>query len=679
MQNIPLQTPFPPPGGKGQGEGQRDLGKRLLLEAENPAPIDRPLRILHLEDEPDYSDLVKGMLQQAGLQLEMTLVGNYADFLAALEKNEFDIILADYSLPTCTGIQALQAAREKHPDTPFLLVSGMLGEQAAIEGLKRGATDYVLKQWPDRLVPAVRRALQEARERAHRKRVEASLRLQSAALESAANAMVITDRAGTVTWANPAFTRLTGYSTQEIVGQSTNLLKSGRHGQAFYQDLWETIMAGRVWCAELVNRRKDGSLYTEDCTITPVRDHSGDISHFIAVKQDITARKELESQLRQAQKMEAIGQLAGGVAHDFNNLLVVIRGNAELVLMSALHLADEPRECLNQITAAAERAANLTRQLLAFSRKQSMLSRPLDLNGVIANLTGMLRRLISENIKLQFVYGAGEAFVQADAGMMEQVLVNLVVNARDAMPSGGQLLVTTRKTTVEETYARAHPEARAGEFVCLSVADAGTGILPEHLPHIFEPFFTTKEPGKGTGLGLATVYGIVKQHQGWLEVSSRVGQGTTFEIFLPAIPPPLATPASPGAEPAPRGGAETILLVEDDLAVRSLTRRVLETSGYRVWEAANGVQALELWRRHPAEIRLLVTDMVMPDGITGRELAERLLAEKPGLKVLFISGYTPDVAGRDTEFIRRSKSCFLQKPYPSNLLLETVRHCLDEP
>ena len=384
-----------------------------------------------------------------------------------------------------------------------------------------------------------------------------------------------------------------------------------------------------------------------------------------------------EAKLRQSQKMEAIGQLAGGVAHDFNNLLCVIRGNAELVLMRPNQVADQAADCLRQITAAADRAANLTRQLLAFSRKQVMQTQPLNLTGVIGNLTKMLKRIIGEHIELHCSSADRLPFVSADVGMVEQVLVNLVVNARDAMPRGGQLHIGTETVRCGSEYIQNNPEAREGQFVCLSVSDTGVGIEPEHLPHIFEPFFTTKAPGQGTGLGLATVYGIVKQHQGWIEVATRVGSGTTFKIFFPVIQVPEAAPAAKLDETRPAGGDETILVVEDDDAVRELTRKLLEGFGYCTVEASSGRQALEEWGGRISEIDLMMTDMVMPGGVTGRELAERMRARRPSLKVLFMSGYSPEVAGKDTEFIRRNGSYFLQKPVPPRDLLQTVRHCLD--
>jgi CheY-like chemotaxis protein len=289
----------------------------------------------------------------------------------------------------------------------------------------------------------------------------------------------------------------------------------------------------------------------------------------------------------------------------------------------------------------------------------------------------MLRRIIGEHIYLQCRYAAQLPFVQADAGMIEQVLVNLAINARDAMPRGGQLLITTEPVTFDEARPPAHPEAQAGQFVSLTVKDAGTGISREHLPRIFEPFFTTKELGKGTGLGLATVYGIVKQHQGWIEVSSQPGAGATFNIFLPAIPPPVRTAAAVQTEKDLPRGTETILLVEDDYGVRVITRRVLESHGYKVYEAASAREALELWCSRAEEIALLLSDIVMPEGVTGRELAEQARAQKPSLKVILMSGYSADVIGKDTDFLRRTKSSFLQKPVSARTLLEAVRRCLD--
>jgi PAS domain S-box-containing protein len=519
--------------------------------------------------------------------------------------------------------------------------------------------------------------LQAAEQEQERLQTIGRLRLVSSALESAANAIAITDREGVISWVNPAFSQLTGYSLAEIQGCKPSRLKSSAQDAAFYRNLWETILAGRVWHSEMVNRRKDGSFYTEDCTITPVRDERGEITHFISVKQDITARKQVEEQLRQSQKLEGIGQLAAGVAHDFNNLLMVIRGNADLLAEESHTLSPLAREFLGQISSAAESAANLTRQLLLFGRKQAMQSRAVGLNDLIANLSKMLRRVVSEDIKLDCAYGNPKPFVQGDPGMIEQVVLNLVVNARDAMPQGGRLQISTQVVRLEVGDIRIRPEARVGDFVCLAVRDTGAGIPPGILPRIFEPFFTTKEAGKGTGLGLPSVYGIAKQHQGWVEVTSLVGTGTTFEVFLPLIPAATSDPASlPGAA-GPHGGTETILLVEDQLPVRLMTRRVLESYGYQVHEAASAREAMKIWRQHAGEVALLLTDMVMPGGMTGWELSEQLRAQKQNLKVVFMSGYSADVVGGNAEFMRQCQSFFLQKPCANADLAQTVRNCLD--
>ncbi len=410
-------------------------------------------------------------------------------------------------------------------------------------------------------------------------------------------------------------------------------------------------------------------------TLQALADHCGGALDRITTEETL---RTAQQQLRQSQKLEAIGQLAGGVAHDFNNMLAVIGGNAELLLMDADQHTADTKDGLKQILAASQRASNLTRQLLAFSRKQVMQSQSLVLNQVIEDLTKMLRRIIGEHIDLQCHYTDPLPFVQADVGMLEQVLVNLAVNARDAMPQGGQLLITTETVSLDADYVQTHPEARAGESVCLAVADAGTGIAPENLPRIFEPFFTTKDLGKGTGLGLATVYGIVKQHQGWIEVSSQLGAGATFKIFLPAISAPAKRVVASKGEADLSGGSEAILLVEDDYGVRVIIRRVLESHGYKVYEASTGREALELWRSRAEEIALLLTDIVMPQGITGRDLADQLRALRPTLKIIFLSGYSADVLGKDTDFFRRTKSLFIQKPCSTDTLLRTVRRCLDD-
>jgi two-component system, cell cycle sensor histidine kinase and response regulator CckA len=376
--------------------------------------------------------------------------------------------------------------------------------------------------------------------------------------------------------------------------------------------------------------------------------------------------------------MEAIGQLAGGVAHDFNNLLAVILGNTELVRMSPALLSDSAAEHLKEVVDAANRAATLTRQLLSFSRKEVVQARPLDLNKHIGNLANLLKRTIRENVELRYAFAEDLSLVQADPGMLDQVLMNLVVNSRDAMPGGGDLRIATHEVEFDAAAVHSHPDRRLGRFVCVSVADSGGGIAPENLAHIFEPFFTTKEVGKGTGLGLATVFGVVKQHRGWVEVTSKVGVGTKFEIFLPALDGIGASSAQSPQSSAVQGGHEVVLMVEDDDSVRRIFRRVLEEAGYRLLEASCGREALDVWERHRNEIRLLLTDVVMPGGIDGRDLAERLIAVRPNLKVLFMTGYSGDILGENSSVLKRANSRMLKKPCNRKEFLRVVREHLDD-
>jgi signal transduction histidine kinase/HAMP domain-containing protein/ActR/RegA family two-component response regulator len=392
--------------------------------------------------------------------------------------------------------------------------------------------------------------------------------------------------------------------------------------------------------------------------------------------EDITNRLNLENQLRQSQKMESVGQLAAGVAHDFNNMLTIIQGYAG-ILLARPGLSRELLDPVQAIAFAAERAAGLTRQLLMFSRKNVMQSKQLDLRDVVANMNKMLQRILGETVTLEFTPPPELPAVKGDAGMMEQILMNLAVNARDAMPKGGTLAINLSPLNIDDDYVKSHPEAHVGDFVRLRVADTGTGMDAATMARIFEPFFTTKEVGKGTGLGLATVYGIVKQHSGWIEVTSEVGKGTAFSVFFPASGQTTRV-AKENSDPAAfiRGGHETILIVEDESVLRELAHAILSDCGYRIIEAASGREALDVWERHQGEIDLVLTDIIMPEGVTGLELAKKLLSQRPNVKIIFTSGYTVDDVS--TDFLARTNNArFIQKPYTRAALAKTVRQALD--
>jgi PAS domain S-box-containing protein len=519
---------------------------------------------------------------------------------------------------------------------------------------------------------------------AERKRAEADLaelqRQQERILTAVGEGLHGIDLDGKITFENPAAAAMLGWEVDELIGQPAHRLMhhTRADGSPYPPEechIYATLRDGVVRRVEdELFWRKNGTSFPVTYTCTPIRNEAGEIIGAVVAFRDITDNLKLEEQLRQAQKMEAVGHLAGGVAHDFNNILSALLMQAELIGMVE-HLPAEARDGLQEIRADIKRAVDLTRQLLLFSRRQVMKLQVLNLNELITNSSKLLQRLIREDVQLQLHLHAAPLITRVDAGMLEQVLMNLTVNARDAMPDGGRMYIETTEVTVAEETARLNPEMMPGRYVCLSVRDTGGGIPPEVLPQIFEPFFTTKETGKGTGLGLATVFGIVKQHQGWIKVDNRPGVGVTFQIFLPASPVTTAEPAGTNTKPGLRRGTETILLVEDELAVRQPTRRFLERHGYQVVEAADGMEALDIWQKNSETVSLLLTDLVMPGAVNGRELARRLVAMQPQLKVIYVSGYSADTAGR--EFELHQGEVFIQKPFATEHLLEAVRRCLD--
>ena len=505
-----------------------------------------------------------------------------------------------------------------------------------------------------------------------RKRAEAEHERLLAAIEQSGEIIEITDPEGIIQYVNPAFATITGYSREEALGQSPGFLKSGLHDTAFYRDLWQTLGGGKTWTGRFINRRKDGALYTEEASISPVRGASGGIINYVAVKRDITENMRLSEQLQQAQKMDSIGRLAGGVAHDFNNMLGVILGNTEFAL-DGMDPAQPVYADLQEIRKAAERSADLTRQLLAFARKQTVAPQVINLNDTVAAMIKMLRRLIGEDIDLEWRPGQNLWPVKVDPSQIDQVLTNLAVNARDAIADMGKLVIETTNTKIDAAYGSERVDTVPGEYVLLTVSDNGCGMDGDVLAHLFEPFFTTKAVGEGTGLGLSTVYGIVKQNCGFVNVYSEPGQGTVFKVYLPRLSAEAEEPRRQEESEPVRRGNETVLLVEDEPSMLKMIRLMLTKLGYRVLTATGPDEAIALAERHAGEFHLLLTDMVMR-GMNGHALATHLTVLYPNLKCLFMSGYTANAITHHG--VLDAGVHFIQKPFSMSELSAQLRETL---
>jgi len=506
-----------------------------------------------------------------------------------------------------------------------------------------------------------------------RKRAEEERERLMTAIEQAGEIIVTTDPEGTIQYVNPAFERITGYTKEEAVGQNPRILKSGKQDKAFYQDLWGTITSGRTWKGRMVNKRKDGTLYTEEATLSPVCDVSGRIINYVAVKRDITEHLRLAAEFLQAQKMESVGRLAGGVAHDFNNKLSIILGYAGLAL-NQVDPAHPLHADIEEILKAAKHSTDIVQKLLAFARKQIISPRVLDLNDTVESMLKMLGWLIGEDIDLVWAPGPDLWQVNMDPSQVDQILANLVVNARDAILGAGKVTIETRNAELDEPYCQVDPGCAPGQYALLSIIDDGCGMDKDVLAQIFEPFFTTKEMDKGTGLGLATVYGIVKQNNGYIEVQSEPGKGTTFNLYLPRHEGEKEESQEKSPSAGPATGTETVLLVEDQKTVLELGRRLLTELGYTVLTAATTDEAIRLAAEHIGEIHLLMTDVVMP-GMNGRDLAERIRQTRPEIKCLYMSGYTADIITRHG--VIEEGIHFIRKPFSLEELAGKVRGALD--
>jgi two-component system cell cycle sensor histidine kinase/response regulator CckA len=633
--------------------------------------VDDRFRILLVDDNPDDRMLIRRALVREFPEVEITEVGDPTTLARALKSEPFDLVITDYGLGFTDGFALLDTLKTQWPECPVILCTGTLSEEIAVEALRKGLDDYVLKD-PRRfmrLPAAVRSAIDHARQRAAARAAE---RRYHELFDGAPVGLIRSLPDGRILAANAAAARITGFpSVAALLDVSVADLYadiSDRARVIAALERGETLQD-----LEIQGRRQDGTLIWVSVNVRPVKDAGGRTLHYEWSLADITERRQLESQLRQAQKMEAVGQLAGGVAHDFNNLLTVIGGRCYLML-GKLGPDDALRREVELVRGAAERAARLTHQLLAFSRKQVLEPRVLDLNETVTGIEPLLRRLIGEDIEISVACGAELGRVKADAGQVEQVILNLAVNARDAMPQGGRLVLETANVTVDERAARRVPDLAPGCYVVLSVTDSGHGMDAATRAQIFEPFFTTKEVGKGTGLGLATVYGIVKQSGGFIEVESEPGRGASFKVYLPRVEEAVAVP-EPAKAPGTLRGSETVLLVEDDESLRTFAREILTVQGYVVLEATSPADALRIQETHPGRIHLLLTDVVMPE-MNGRQLAERLKIARPDMVVLFMSGYTGAALG-DRGEVAEFTGHLLPKPFTPDGLSRRVRDVLD--
>ena len=637
------------------------------------------MRVLLVGNQEEDFFLIREILDRNRnvLPAELDHAGSLEEAQTMLQRGNYGLVLFEHETGDAAATKLLSEFLHTRGAMPFILLTEHADEKAVAEIIQAGASDCMERSQLTgaNLVRTIRCALSLHSTQQQRQIAEESLRQLSCAVAQSADAIFITNGEGIIEYVNPAFELLTGYSQKEVAGQNSSILKSGQQAPVLYRELWETIRSGGVYRAILVNRKKNGDVYYVDESVSLIRDAEGRITHFVSNGRDFTERLRLEAQLIQSQKMDAIGRLAGGVAHDFNNLLTIITSYSELALDSvAAGSAAQTR--IQEILSAAHRAADLTRQLLAFSRKQPQALRVAELNPVVSGIVKTLHRLIGEDIELLFVAGEGLGRVRLDPVQIEQILMNLAANSRDAMPQGGRCTIETCNVQLDEQYIdRKRAIIPIGRYAVLSVTDTGAGIHEEHLSHVFEPFYTTKASGKGTGLGLATVYGIVKQNHGFVWAYSEPGMGTIIKIYLPCVQnQPVAMESfNPGTEVVLRG-TETVLLVEDEEALRRAAAEFLSLRGYTVLEARDGLDALSVTKSHGSTIHLAVTDVVMPH-MSGGELARELETLRPETKVLFVSGYAGQTV-LDHKVVNVENN-FLQKPFTLKQLATKVRTVLD--
>jgi two-component system, cell cycle sensor histidine kinase and response regulator CckA len=641
--------------------------------------MSEPLQVLVVDDDLDHAAMVVEFLRltDACSAAKMDTANAYDPAVRMFASHSYDIAFVDYWLGARDGLSLLREIRQKGVETPVVVLTGRGAEEVAVDAMKAGAADYLSKTQlsVEALDRTVRHALALHAEEQQRRQAQAALRASEerfrALVENSSDTLLLIDAEGRVQYVTPSSRRYLGWTPDEMIGRSIFDFLHPDDRDLVAVRLADTLGApGQSVTAEVRFQHPDGNVrIMEGVAVNRIDDPS--VGAIVVNARDITERRRLEDQLRQAQKMEAVGQLAAGVAHDFNNLLTAIHGYSNLMLDDVP--VDSPlRRDIEEIRSAGERAATVTRQLLAFGRRQMLQPQVVDFNALIRQLQKLLRGLLGAPIELVSTLAADLAPVKVDPGSIEQILVNLAVNAKEAMPRGGRLTIHTANVTLDLSHVEGLVPMPPGRYVLLAIGDTGEGMDDATRARIFEPFFTTREQGKGSGLGLATVYGLVKQSGGYIWVESEPNRGTLFKVYLPPAES-VMTPRSPHrrADLEKKEGWETVLLVEDEDAVRSLARAVLRRHGYTVLDARHGVDALRLAERHRDHIHLLITDMVMPH-MNGRDLAERLSSVRPTMKVLFMSGYMDPAVTPDFS------SGFLQKPFTPETLARKVRLILDE-
>jgi hypothetical protein len=640
--------------------------------------MNKPLRVLVVEDSEDDTILLIRTLKHGGYDPTYERVETAEAMQSALSRQSWDLIVTDYTMPNFNALAALTVLKESGHDIPFIIISGTIGEERAVAAMKAGAHDYLKKGHLARLAPVIEREMREAQVRHEHHRAEEALRYREryyrALIEHTSDIIITLDATGQITYASPALMRVLGHTSAENIGPNLFALLHPDDVQANIALFARLLQQpGQTIAPQFRLQHQDGSWRWLEAVASNFMDEPG-IRAIVANLRDVTERMHLQAQLLHAQKMEAIGQLTAGIAHDFNNMLTVINSYAELMQMR-IPAGDPLRKMADRILEGGEKAAELVRRLLIFSHKQIINPETLALNNIVAKMDTMLGQIIGEHIEMSTILAADLWPIKADPTQIEQVIVNLVVNARDAMPSGGRLVIETANVYLDEDIVATHVDMKPGPHVLLAISDSGTGMTQEVKSHLFEPFFTTKGEGKGTGLGLATVYGIVKHSEGSILVYSEVGEGATIEIYLPRTEAVEVPEAPVEVLVEQRAAGETILLVEDNHSVRVLAEQVLEELGYTVLVAEDGRTALELVGDHQDPIHLLLTDVVMP-GISGRVLAEQLLQSYPELKILFMTGYSEETIARYNGITARIS--LIQKPFNPQQLARKVRKALDE-